>query len=134
MLVRPRSRRGSGHRLQHFRRDVDGDDLRHMGRGAVADMAAAAAQIQHAGAGPAGLPIGLPVGTPVGQDSFNLVQVGAAGMDGAGDVGIGARAVAVGDEAVVTGGHGVASRLAVWLVRARSPLLQTGTRLVLILV
>jgi hypothetical protein len=94
-LDRPRVRGGAGDGVHHLGGQVDRDHFGHVGGGAVADVAAAAAQIQNAGCGAAT------------QRRLDLVQVCAGGVHRAGDVVAGPRTVLVGDEAVVgVGGHG----------------------------
>src|SRR6185437_7177704 len=84
---------GGGDGLQHLGGHVAGDDLRDMRRRAVADMAAATAEVQHARR------------VAAAQLGLDLIEVSARTVDHARHVVPGARAVLLGGELVLCRAH-----------------------------
>ena len=80
--------------IQHGLRDITRDHLGHMGCCAIANVAAAASQVEH------------PCGAQTAHDLFHLVQVATSAVDSAGDVVPRPAAILLGDECVLLRFHG----------------------------
>ena len=98
-IVQSALRRRLLHLREHVGRQIAGDDFTHMRRGAIADMAAAASKIERAGVGASA------------HEGLDLIEVGAAAMHGAADIGRGARRVMAGDKIMLARGSRRFSRL-----------------------